>query len=189
MSSTAPRVLDSGLVGRLPRHPVFEPDFQGRREQVGVVHRCRGDIDGRRARDTFVRELAATSAAKLANDTLGRLIGARAARQKFHLSAVERQPCNHWSGARSAACSAVANAGENRLPGNAKPNCRTETTTIMNLHGSSNAGVGGQGPRTTSLHGRSYQDAAAANTDRSESGNGARDYGPASRPRILTAHA
>jgi hypothetical protein len=39
------------------------------------------------------------------------------------------------------------------------------------------------------LHARSYQDAAAANTDSSEGCNGARDYGLPSRPRILSAYA
>jgi len=40
---------------------------------------------------------------------------------------------------RSAASGAMADKGENRLSGNAKANCRTETAALIDLHGSSGA--------------------------------------------------
>ena len=72
--------MDPSLIGGLPRHSVFQPDFQGRREQIRIVQRCGGDIDGRWALYTFVRELAAACAAKLADDTLRGAVGVRVAR-------------------------------------------------------------------------------------------------------------
>src|SRR5882672_448012 len=124
----------STLIGGLPRHPVFHPGFQDRREQIRVVPRCSRDIDGRWVLRTFVQELAAAGSAKLPGDPLRRPVGAWVARENFDLPAVERHPRDRWGTARSAAGGAVTNAGVDGLPGNAEPNRRTETAALIDLH-------------------------------------------------------
>ena len=114
---------------------MFQPDLQGRREQIRVVQRCRSDVDGRWVRYTFIEKLAAARAAKLPNDALGGPEDARVTGQNFNLAAVESQPRDCRGGTRSATRGAMTNTGEYGFPGNAKPDCRAETAAFSDLNG------------------------------------------------------
>src|ERR1700722_2278821 len=115
---------------------MFHPYLQGGRKKTRIVQGCRGDIDGRRPLGTFVEELAAAGATELSDNALGGAVGARVTREYFDLPSVEGQPSHGRGGIRPAARGAMADAGIDRLSGNAKPNCRTEAAAFMDLHGS-----------------------------------------------------
>jgi 2-polyprenyl-6-methoxyphenol hydroxylase-like FAD-dependent oxidoreductase len=114
---------------------VFQPYLEGWREEIGVVQRCCGDVDGRRPHGALIENLAAACAAELPDDALRGTVDAWMAREDFNLAAVERQPSNGRGGVCSSAGGTVANVGVDGFAGNAKPNCGTKAAALIYLHG------------------------------------------------------
>jgi hypothetical protein len=166
---------------------MVQPKLQGRRKEIGVVQGGGRDIDGRRALDVFIGDLAAAGSAKLAHHTLRGPVDTWVPRQYFDLSAIEREPRHHRSRARSAAGGTMANEGKNGLSGNTKPNRGTETATFIDLHGSPLFLTRDLAARRV----ESYQDDAATNMGLQGWGRRRRRfvraprYGSPGRPRIL----
>ena len=114
---------------------MFQPYLESGRKEIGVVQRCRGDVDGRGSHGTFIEDLAAACAAELPNDALRRTIDARMAREDLNLAAIERQPGDDRRGAGSTAGGTMTNAGVGGFAGNAEPNRGTKAAALKYLHG------------------------------------------------------
>jgi len=127
-------ILCQRLTRCLPGNPVFQPHLHSGRKVLRVVQRQRGDIDGVGMGGVFIRELAAARPAKPAHHAVRRPIDLGGAGQKLKSRPLDRQPGDRRSRACPAASGAMANTGDQRRSGDAKPNCRAETATLMNLH-------------------------------------------------------